>query len=162
MQTINPYLWFNDNAEEAVNFYISIFYNSRINRITRYGTSGAQMTGLPIGSVMTIVFELDGQEFVALNGGANMGFTPAIAFLVNCHDQSELDHYWNQLAEGGEIQQCGWLKDRFGISWNIVPTIFYDLMNNEEPDGNENLMNALFQMQKIDINGLKSVCQKKN
>ena len=119
MQKITPFLWFNDNAEEAVNLYVSIFKNSRINEVSRYGDAGPR----PKGMIMTVSFQLDGQEFVALNGGPEFPFTEAISFYVSCETQAEVDELWEKLTAGGEESQCGWLKDKFGVSWQIVPTV---------------------------------------
>ena len=123
MQKITPFLWFDDKAEEAVSFYTSIFKNSKIGKIARYGDAGAQVSGRPKGTVMTVAFQLEGQEFVALNGGPQFKFTEAISFVVNCQTQEEVDEYWNKLSAGGQEVQCGWLKDKYGLSWQIVPTI---------------------------------------
>jgi predicted 3-demethylubiquinone-9 3-methyltransferase (glyoxalase superfamily) len=133
MQKITPFLWFDDNAEEAAKFYISIFRNSRILNVARYGEAGAEATGRPKGSVMTVAFQLEGQEFVALNGGPVFSFTPAISFVVNCVAQEELDELWEKLSEGGEIQECGWLKDKYGVSWQIVPSVLGELMSDPDP-----------------------------
>lgn len=129
MQKIAPFLWFDDNAEEAVNFYISIFKNSRIVHVARYGEAGAQVSGRPEGTVMTVAFELEGQAFVALNGGPLFTFSPAISFVVNCGTQKEIDELWEKLSEGGASEQCGWLKDRYGVSWQIVPAVIGELMS---------------------------------
>ena len=126
-QKITPFLWFDHQAEEAATFYTSIFKNSKIETVTRYGDAG---TG-PKGSVMTIAFELDGQEFVALNGGPHYQFTPAISLVVNCEGQEEVDHYWEKLTTGGKEIQCGWLVDKYGVSWQIVPTVMIDMLRNE-------------------------------
>ena len=123
MQKITPFLWFDDKAEEAVNFYVSIFKNSRITGITRYGEEGAGVAGRPKGTVMTVEFTLNGQEFVALNGGPHFKFTEAISFVVNCETQEEVDYFWEKLSAGGEESQCGWLKDKYGLSWQVVPTV---------------------------------------
>src|SRR5437899_7303414 len=127
-QKITPFLWFDDKAEEAVNFYVSIFTNSKIGSITRYGDEGAEVSGRPKGQVMTVSFQLEGQEFMALNGGPHFKFTEAISFVVNCETQEEVDYYWEKLAEGGQESQCAWLKDKFGLSWQIVPTILSKLL----------------------------------
>src|SRR5512137_313728 len=128
MQKITPFLWFNDQAEEAMNFYTAIFKNSKISSVSRYGEGGPG----PQGSVMTATFELDGQEFMALNGGPLFTFTEAISFFVNCETQAEVDELWEKLTEGGEESQCGWLKDKYGLSWQIVPSVLGDLLN--DPD----------------------------
>ncbi len=155
MQKIVPHLWFNDQAEEAVNFYVSIFKDSRIGHIARYGEDGAKISGRPKGSVMTISFEIEGQEFFALNGGSVFTFSPAISFFVNCDSQEEVDQLWEKLSEGGEQQQCGWLKDKFGVSWQIVPMVLGELMQDKDPAKSENVMKALLQMKKLDIEALK-------
>src|SRR2546426_3934448 len=121
MQKITPFLWFDDKAEEAVNLYVSIFQNSKIGSITRYGQEGAEVSGRPKGTVMTVAFQLDGQAFTALNGGPHFKFTEAISLVVNCKTQEEVDELWEKLSEGGEKGQCGWLKDKYGLSWQIVP-----------------------------------------
>lgn len=153
MQKITPFLWFDDQAEEAASFYTSIFKNSRIVHIARYGEAGAEVSGRPKGTVMTVAFELDGQEFVALNGGPLFTFSPAISFVVNCETQKEIDELWEKLSEGGATEQCGWLRDRFGVSWQIVPADLGELMS--EPVKSERVMQALLTMTKIDIAGLK-------
>ena len=129
MQRISPFLWFDDKAEEAAVFYTSIFKNSKIRTIVRYGDSGAEVTGRPKGTVMTVAFQLDGQEFVALNGGPQYKFTEAVSFVVNCQTQEEVDEYWKKLSDGGREVQCGWLKDKYGLSWQIVPTILSEMLN---------------------------------
>jgi len=153
MQKITPCLWFDDQAEEAVNFYVSLFRNSKIMNITRYGEAGAQASGRPEGSVMTVTFQLNGQEFMALNGGPVFTFTEAISFIVKCETQEELDGLWQQLSEGGDeqAQQCGWLKDRYGLSWQIVPTVLDEMMQDSDPNKVEQVMKALLSMKKIDI-----------
>ncbi len=152
MQKITPFLWFNDQAEEAMNFYTAIFKNSRIVSVSRYGEGGP---GQP-GSVMTATFELDGQEFMALNGGPLFNFTEAISFFVNCETQAEVDELWTKLTEGGEESQCGWLKDKFGLSWQIVPSILGELLNDPDAEKAQRVMHAMLQMKKIDIAGLRS------
>jgi predicted 3-demethylubiquinone-9 3-methyltransferase (glyoxalase superfamily) len=156
-QRITPFLWFNDNAEEAVHCYVSVFENARILASTRYGKEAARASGKPEGSVMTIAFELDGQTFTALNGGAAFSFTPAVSLVVNCHSQHEVDHYWNQLSNGGDpsAQQCGWLKDRFGLSWQIVPTELMDYLTQPDPAKAQKAMQALLKMRKIDLAALQ-------
>jgi predicted 3-demethylubiquinone-9 3-methyltransferase (glyoxalase superfamily) len=155
MQKITPCLWFDDKAEEAVNFYTSLFKTSRIKSIAHYGEAGAGAAGRPKGSVMTIVFELDGQEFMALNGGPHFKFTPAISLMVNCQTQAEIDEYWDKLSEGGATQPCGWLTDKYGVSWQIVPTVIGEMMQDSQPEKSENVMKAILQMEKIDIEKLK-------
>lgn len=153
MQKITPFLWFDHQAEEAVSFYTSIFKNSRIVSITRYGEEGAEASGRPKGTVMTVAFQLDEQEFVALNGGPYFKFTEAISFVVNCESQEEVDYYWEKLSEGGDekAQQCGWLKDRYGVSWQIVPTVLGGLLNDPDPEKSRRVMKAMLQMKKIDM-----------
>ena len=152
IQKITPCLWFDTEGEDAARFYTGIFRNSRIGTITRYGKAGFEVHGRPEGSVMTVVFELDGQQFMALNGGPHFRFTEAISFQVNCDTQEEIDYFWEKLGAGGDpkAQQCGWLKDRFGLSWQIVPTIMNDLVA-ENSAGSERVMDAMLKMKKIDI-----------
>lgn len=157
MQHITPFLWFDNQAEEAVNFYTSIFPNSTIGTITRYGGEGVEMSGRPTGSVMTMAFELNGQAFTALNGGPMFKFTEAISFVVNCDSQEEVDMYWEKLSEGGDenAQQCGWLKDKYGVSWQIVPAMIGELLSGKDPEKTKRAMQELMQMKKIDINKLQ-------
>lgn len=157
MQKITPFLWFDGQAEEAANFYASIFRNSAVGEIARYGEAGAEASGRPKGTVMTVAFQLSGQEFVALNGGPHFKFTEAVSFVVNCESQEEVDYYWEKLSEGGEekAQQCGWLKDKYGVSWQIVPGALGEMMRGGDPEKSERIMKALLQMKKIDIEGLK-------
>jgi predicted 3-demethylubiquinone-9 3-methyltransferase (glyoxalase superfamily) len=152
-QRITPFLWFHDSAEEAAHFYVSVFENSRVLTSTRYGKEAARASGRPEGSVMTIAFELDGQKFTALNGGPAFNFTPAVSLVVNCHTQDEVDHYWNQLSLDGDpsAQQCGWLKDRFGLSWQIVPTQLIDYLTHPETAKAQKAMQAMLKMKKIDL-----------
>jgi predicted 3-demethylubiquinone-9 3-methyltransferase (glyoxalase superfamily) len=151
MQRITPFLWFNDNAEEAINLYTSIFPNSKIVSVTRYGEGAPG----PAGSVMTANFELDGLEFIALNGGPLFSFSPAISFFVSCKTQAEVDELWGKLAEGGEEQPCGWVKDRFGLSWQIVPTVLGELMGDPDPVKAQRVMQAMLKMFKLDIAALQ-------
>jgi predicted 3-demethylubiquinone-9 3-methyltransferase (glyoxalase superfamily) len=151
MQKISPFLWFDDQAEEAVNFYTSIFKNSKILNVARYGEVGPG----PKGSVMTVAFQLDGQEFIALNGGPHFKFTEAISFFVSCKTQEDVDDLWEKLSEGGEKVQCGWLKDKYGVSWQIVPTILGEMVSDPDPAKSQRVMEAMLQMKKIDIEGLK-------
>jgi len=155
MQKITPFLWFDDKAEEAANLYVSIFKNSKINNITRYGDEGSAVAGRPKGSVMTVDFTLDGQEFVALNGGPHFKFTEAVSFVVNCETQEEVDKFWEKLSEDGEKSQCGWLKDKYGLSWQVVPTVLGGLFQNKDPKRSERVMKAMLQMSKLDIAVLK-------
>jgi predicted 3-demethylubiquinone-9 3-methyltransferase (glyoxalase superfamily) len=157
MQKITPFMWFNDNAEEAVNFYTSIFKNSKIESVSRYGEGGPG----PAGQVISMSFQLFGQEFMALNGGPEFTFTPAISFFVSCESQREVDEYWEKLSEGGAIEQCGWLKDKFGVSWQIVPTILGELLNDKDPEKAKRVMTAMLQMKKLEIAGLKRAYEQK-
>jgi predicted 3-demethylubiquinone-9 3-methyltransferase (glyoxalase superfamily) len=155
MQKITPFLWFNDQAEEAMNFYTAIFKNSKIGSVSRYGEGGPG----PQGSVMTATFELDGQEFMALNGGPLFTFTEAISFFVSCETQMEVDDLWEKLTEGGEESQCGWLKDKYGLSWQIVPTALGELLNDPDAEKAGRVMTAMLQMKKIDIAGLRAASE---
>ncbi|MDV7764553.1 VOC family protein [Peribacillus sp. CSMR9] len=157
IQKITTNLWFDSQAEEAAKFYTSIFENSRIGRITSYGNEGNQIHGKTMGSVMTVEFELEGQTFVALNGGPQFKFTEAISFIIHCEDQKELDYYWGKLSEAGDekAQVCGWLKDQFGVSWQIIPENLTEMVNDSNPEKSERMMKALLQMKKIDIKTLK-------
>jgi predicted 3-demethylubiquinone-9 3-methyltransferase (glyoxalase superfamily) len=152
-QRIAPCLWFDDQAEQAVAFYLSIFANSRIINLSRYGEAGHEFHGRPPGSVMAVAFELDGQAFTALNGGPVFRFNEAISLQVNCQDQAELDHYWDKLSAGGDpaAQQCGWLKDRYGVSWQIVPSVLPQLLSDPDTSKTQRVMTALLQMHKLDI-----------
>jgi len=151
MQKITPFLWFDGNAEEAMNFYNSIFQHSKIGSITRYGEEGPG----PKGTVMSATFQLDGQEFMALNGGPQYTFTPAISFFVNCETQEEVDELWEKLSEGGEKGRCGWLKDKYGLSWQIIPSTLGKLLQDKDAEKARKVMNAMLQMDKIDIGRLK-------
>jgi len=151
MQRITPFLWFDTEAEEAANFYVGIFDNSEVTNIARYGESGPG----PAGGVMTVNFRLDGQEFVALNGGPHFKFTEAVSFVVNCQTQEEIDRLWNALAKGGEEVQCGWLKDRYGLSWQIVPSVLGHLMSEPDPEKGQRVMQAMLGMVKLDIAALQ-------
>jgi predicted 3-demethylubiquinone-9 3-methyltransferase (glyoxalase superfamily) len=157
LPTIAPCLWFDDNAEEAVKFYTSVFKNSKITNTTRYGEAGREIHGKPPGTVLTVAFELDGRSFTALNGGPLFKFNEAISFQVNCDTQQELDYYWEKLSDGGDkkAQQCGWLKDKFGLSWQIVPTVLSELLNDRDPAKANRVMTALLQMKKLDIAALR-------
>lgn len=154
-QKITPFLWFDDQAEEAVNFYVSIFKDAAIGDIARYGEEGAQVSGRPKGSVMTVEFRIHGQEFIALNGGPHFKFTEAVSFVVNCETQEEVDRLWDKLSEGGEKSQCGWLKDKYGLSWQIVPTVLGEMMQDKNPEKAGRVMKAMLQMKKLDIKTLK-------
>jgi predicted 3-demethylubiquinone-9 3-methyltransferase (glyoxalase superfamily) len=160
VQKITPFLWFDSQAEEAAKFYTAIFGNSRIGSIARYSEAGEKAAGRPAGSVMTVEFQLEGQDFVALNGGPHFKFTEAISFVVNCDTQPELDHYWNKLSADGKEQQCGWLKDKFGVSWQIVPEILSDLLSGKDSAKSQRVMEALLKMVKLDINKLKEAADK--
>ena len=151
MEKIATCLWFDNQAEEALNFYTSIFKNSKVGKVARYGDSGPG----PKGSVMMATFELEGRNFMALNGGPVFKFTPAISFVVNCGTQDEVDDYWNKLLEGGAPQQCGWLSDKFGVSWQIVPTILGELMADKDPAKASRVAQAMMKMIKLDIKALK-------
>ena len=155
IQKITPFMWFDDNAEEAARFYTSIFKKSKIIDVTHYGESGAEASGRPKGTVMTVTFELEGQRFMALNGGPIFKFSPAISFLVNCETQKEVDDLWEKLSEEGEVEQCGWLKDRFGVSWQIVPSVLSEMIQDKDAEKSEKVMKALIQMKKIDIQSLQ-------
>jgi len=151
MQKITPFLWYDGNAEEAANFYISIFKNSKMGKISRYGDAGPG----PKGSVMSVTFQIEGQEFFALNGGPHFKFTPAISFFVNCETQQEVDDLWEKLSAGGRTDRCGWLQDKFGVSWQIIPTVLGQLLGDKDPQRAKRAMQAMLQMTKIDINKLQ-------
>jgi predicted 3-demethylubiquinone-9 3-methyltransferase (glyoxalase superfamily) len=151
MQKIKPFLWFDGNAEEAANFYISIFKNSKMGKISRYGDAGPG----PRGSVMSVTFQIEGQEFFALNGGPQFKFTPAISFFVNCETQQEVDELWEKLSAGGRTDRCGWLQDKFGLSWQIIPTVLGQLLGDKDPQRAKRAMQAMLQMTKIDIEKLQ-------
>jgi predicted 3-demethylubiquinone-9 3-methyltransferase (glyoxalase superfamily) len=151
MQKITPFLWFDDKAEEATNFYVSIFKNSKIVSVSRYGEAGPG----PKGSVMSVTFQLDGQDFYALNGGPHFNFTPAISFFVNCETQQEVDELWEKLSAGGRKDRCGWLKDKYGLSWQIIPTILGKLLQDKDARKSKRVMHAMLQMDKIDVKTLK-------
>jgi len=159
VQKITPFLWFDTQAEEAANFYTSIFGNSKIVSVARYGEEGARASGRPEGSAMTVAFQLDGQNFVALNGGPHFKFTEATSFVVNCETQEEVDHYWEKLAAGGDekAQQCGWLKDKYGLSWQIVPVAMIKMLQDKDPKKSGRVMAAMLKMKKIDIGTLQQV-----
>lgn len=157
VQRITPMLWFDDQAEEAVALYTSVFKNSKILSTTRYTEEAAQAAGRPAGTVLTIAFELDGQEFTALNGGPIFKFTEAVSFVVRCRTQEEVDYYWSRLSEGGDprAQQCGWLRDRFGLSWQVVPDRVIELLTGPDPDKGRRAMAAVLTMKKIDLGELE-------
>jgi predicted 3-demethylubiquinone-9 3-methyltransferase (glyoxalase superfamily) len=157
MQNITPFLWFDNNAEEAMTFYTSIFKNSKIHEVSRYGEQGPG----PAGTFMTGSFQLNGQEFMALNGGPVFSFSPAISFFVNCETQDEVDELWEKLSAGGEKQQCGWVKDQFGVSWQIVPTVLGKLLRDKDPEKSKNVMKAMLAMNKLDIAGLERAYRQK-
>jgi predicted 3-demethylubiquinone-9 3-methyltransferase (glyoxalase superfamily) len=151
MQKITPFLWFDSNAEEAVNFYLSIFKNSKITSVSRYGEAGPG----PKDSVMAISFQLEGQDFSAINGGPYFTFSPAISFVVDCKTQAEVDWYWDKLSESGELEQCGWLKDQFGVTWQIVPSVLGELMSDPDPVKAKRVTEAMLKMVKLDIAALQ-------
>jgi predicted 3-demethylubiquinone-9 3-methyltransferase (glyoxalase superfamily) len=152
MQKITPFLWFDGNAEEAVHFYASIFKDSKIGTIMRYGDAGPG----PKGSVMTVAFELNGQEFIGLNGGPTYKFTPAVSFMVHCETQGEVDEYWDKLSEGGAPNVCGWLQDKYGLSWQIVPTALLRMLEDKDPAKSNRVMQAMMKMTKLDISVLQA------
>jgi predicted 3-demethylubiquinone-9 3-methyltransferase (glyoxalase superfamily) len=154
-QRITPFLWFDAEAEAAANFYVSIFPNSRIRGVTRYDEGGAKAAGRPGGSVMTVAFELDGQEFTALNGGPLFTFSEAISLVVNCRTQEEVDHFWAKLSAGGQPVQCGWLKDRFGVPWQVVPTALPEMLQDKDPQRARRVMAAMLKMTKLDLAELR-------
>jgi predicted 3-demethylubiquinone-9 3-methyltransferase (glyoxalase superfamily) len=162
MQKITPFLWFDNQAEEAANFYVDVFNSAPLSRkksttgkVARYDKAGAKVSGRPEGSAMTIEFELDGHEFVGLNGGPYFKFTEAVSFMVHCKTQEEIDHFWDKLSAVPESEQCGWLKDKFGVSWQIVPDVLNELLSDSDSEKAGRAMQAMLQMKKIDIEGLK-------
>lgn len=161
MQKISPCLWFDDNAEAAVKFYVSIFKNSNISNVTRYGKVGYEIHKKKEGSVMTIDFEIEGQKFLALNGGPIFKFNEAISFQIYCDTQEEIDYYWEKLTEGGDknAQVCGWLKDKFGVSWQVVPIALIKMLQDKDSKKTERVMKAMLQMQKLDIDALTKAYQ---
>ena len=163
MPKITPCLWFDNQAEEAVNFYVSIFKNSKVGSITRYGEEGYEIHGRPAGTVMTVEFELEGQGFVALNGGPVFKFNEAISFQVHCKTQEEVDHYWEKLSKGGDknAQQCGWFKDKYSVSWQIVPTVLPKMLQDKDAKKSERVMKALLQMKKLDIERLEQAYEQR-
>jgi predicted 3-demethylubiquinone-9 3-methyltransferase (glyoxalase superfamily) len=156
IQRITPFLWFDHQAEEAAAFYVAIFPNSKIEKVVRYGAAGPG----PAGTAMTVAFQLDGQSFVALNGGPIFKFTEAISFVVNCQSQDEVDAYWEKLSAGGAEIECGWLKDKFGLCWQIVPTVLFELLSDPDPEKSQRVMKAMMTMKKLDIRALKQASEK--
>ena len=163
VQKITPFLWFDNQAEDAAKFYVSIFNNSALGAVNRYGKEGFEVHGRPEGSVMTVSFSLEGQEFTALNGGPHFKFTEAISFVVKCETQSEVDHYWEKLGQGGDerAQRCGWLKDKYGVSWQIVPTALFELMRGTDAKKSQRVMQAMLQMKKLDVAALRRAYEEK-
>jgi predicted 3-demethylubiquinone-9 3-methyltransferase (glyoxalase superfamily) len=163
MQKISPCLWFDDQGEEAAKFYTSIFKDSKIGDVTRYGKEGYEIHGREEGTVMTVEFEIEGQKFLALNGGPIFKFNEAISFQVYCETQEEVDYYWEKLSEGGDekAQQCGWLKDKYGVSWQIVPTILIKMLKDKDSEKSQKVMKAMLQMHKLDISTLKKAYEEK-
>jgi predicted 3-demethylubiquinone-9 3-methyltransferase (glyoxalase superfamily) len=156
MQKITPFLWFDNNAEEAVNLYVSIFKNSKVGKVTRYDEASSKAAGRPEGSVMTMEFQLEGQNFTAINAGPHFKFTEAISFVVDCETQEEVDYFWGKLtADGGQESQCAWLKDKYGLSWQIVPRVLIEMIGDKDPQKAQRVMEAMLQMKKIDIATLK-------
>jgi predicted 3-demethylubiquinone-9 3-methyltransferase (glyoxalase superfamily) len=157
LQKITPFLWFDHQAEEAARFYTSIFKNSKMGSISRYSEEASNAAGRPKGSVMTVTFVLEGQEFVALNGGPHFQFTEAVSFVVNCESQDELDYYWEKLSEDGDenAQQCGWLKDKYGVSWQVVPAMIMELLSDSDREKSRRVMQAVLQMKKLDLETIK-------
>ena len=157
MQKITPFLWFDHQAEEAAKFYTSVFKNSKIGRILRYDEASAKAAGRPAGSVLTVEFEIEGQKFTALNGGPQFKFNESVSFVVYCQTQDEVDYFWQKLtADGGQESECGWLRDKFGLSWQVTPTVLIEMLHDKDPKKSERVMNAMMQMQKIDISKLKA------
>jgi predicted 3-demethylubiquinone-9 3-methyltransferase (glyoxalase superfamily) len=157
IQKITPCLWFDDQAEEAVEFYTTVFRNSKIVKVARYGEAGYEIHGKPAGTVMTVAFELDGQAFTAINGGPIFKFNEAVSFQVFCETQEEADYYWDKLSQGGDqkAQQCGWLKDKYGLSWQVVPGVLPEMLTDSDSEKSARVMNAMLQMKKLDIDELK-------
>ena len=155
MEKITPFLWFDDKAEEAAHFYASIFKNGKVRKITHYSEESSKASGRPVGSVMTVAFQLDGQEFVALNGGPHFHFNEAVSLVVNCETQAEIDDYWEKLSSGGQEGQCGWLKDKYGLSWQVVPTALGKLLSDSDPEKSGRVTSAILHMRKLDIQVLQ-------
>jgi predicted 3-demethylubiquinone-9 3-methyltransferase (glyoxalase superfamily) len=157
MQKITPFLWFDHQAEEAAKFYTSVFKNSKVGKILRYDEATAKAAGGPVGSVLTIEFEIEGQKFTALNGGPQFKFNESVSFVVYCQTQDEVDYFWQKLtADGGQESECGWLRDKFGLSWQVTPTVLIEMLHDKDPKKSGRVMNAMMQMQKIDISKLKA------
>jgi predicted 3-demethylubiquinone-9 3-methyltransferase (glyoxalase superfamily) len=157
MQKITPFLWFDHQAEEAAKFYTSVFKNSKFGKILRYDEASAKAAGGTVGSVLTIEFEIEGQKFTALNGGPQFKFNESVSFVVYCQNQDEVDYFWQKLtADGGQESECGWLRDKFGLSWQVTPTVLIEMLHDKDPKKSERVMNAMMQMQKIDISKLKA------
>jgi predicted 3-demethylubiquinone-9 3-methyltransferase (glyoxalase superfamily) len=157
MQKITPFLWFDHQAEEAAKFYTSVFKNSKLGKILRYDEASAKAAGGTVGSVLTIEFEIEGQKFTALNGGPQFKFNESVSFVVYCQTQDEVDYFWQKLtADGGQESECGWLRDKFGLSWQVTPTVLIEMLHDKDPKKSERVMNAMMQMQKIDISKLKA------
>ena len=161
MQKITPFLWFDNQAEEAANFYVSVFKNSKIVSSSRYGEEGQEITGQKPGTVMTVEFELEGQRFTALNGGPQFKFNESISFLVDCETQEEVDEYWEKLSAVPEAEQCGWLKDKFGVSWQIIPRALGEMLGDPDPAKSQRVMRAMLQMHKIDIAALRQAYEQR-
>jgi predicted 3-demethylubiquinone-9 3-methyltransferase (glyoxalase superfamily) len=163
LQKITPFLWFDNQAEEAAKFYTGIFRNSSIKTVTHYGEAGKEIHGRPPGSVMTVAFELEGESFTAINGGPVFTFSPAISFVINCETQEEIDYYWDKLTAGGDprAQQCGWLADKYGLSWQVVPQLLIELMADADREQADRVMSAMLQMKKIDIETLKRAASRR-
>ena len=159
MKRITPCLWFDNQAEEAAKFYVSLFRSSKVGKVTHYGASGSQASGQPQGSVMTVSFQLEGQDFTALNGGPHFRFNEAISLVVNCETQQEVDDLWERLSKGGEVLECGWVKDKYGLAWQIVPTILFELMVDKDAAKTERVMQAMLGMKKLDIRELKRAAE---
>jgi predicted 3-demethylubiquinone-9 3-methyltransferase (glyoxalase superfamily) len=164
IQKITPCLWFDNQAEEAAKFYVSLFHNSAMGTVTRYGKEGFEVHGRPEGSVLTVSFRLEGQEFTALNGGPHFKFSEAISFVVRCETQAEVDRYWDKLGEGGDERgrQCGWLKDKYGVSWQIVPAALFEMMAGGDDRASERVMRAMLQMTKLDLATLRHAYEGSN
>ena len=161
MQKLTPFLWFNNQAEEAARFYVSTFKNSKMGSVMRYDEEGAKVSGRAKGSVMTVSFQIEGQEFVALNGGPLFTFSEAISFVVSCTKQEEVDEFWEKLSAGGEKGRCGWLKDKYGVSWQVVPVVLTEMLQAKDADKSKRVMHAMLQMDKIDIKRLKQAYQER-